>query len=203
MKKIVFLLVLVFVMFLTTVTAMAAGTDSATPETGFTEDKADEAEAEPEINVAELELKYGDIFFGEATSAKKIVSFARDEKTGEIGVHIYPHHLRFLFEVFALEVDYKNPVIMLMYIKVDGKYVPLVDVKRGTNLTQETYFLKTTVDLKYLSSSSKVNEIRIIAFKKNDIDNLVLDENLEITDMIKSVRAWDTFDKPSNPFKAY
>jgi hypothetical protein len=94
----------------------------------------------------------------------------------------------------ALEVDTANPVIMLMYIKADDVYVPLVDVNTGTNMTQEIYYLNTTVDLLYLGSS-KVNEIRIIAFRKNDIDELTIDSNLQIIDIKKSVRPWNFIEK--------
>jgi len=199
-KKMIFLLVLVFALFLTTVTALAAGTDSATPETGFTEDKADKAEAKQEINIVDLEVKYRDIFFGNASSGKEIISLAKDKK-GDIGQRVYPYELRFFFEALVQEVDPANPVIMLMYIKVDGDYVPLIDVDRGTNMTQEVYYLSTTVDLKYMKSSKKANEIRIIAFRKNDIDKLALDDNLQIVDISKTVSPWNIFEKVNNYLK--
>lgn len=193
-KKLVFLLVLLFALLLTTVTALAAGTDSATPGTGFTEDKSDKAEAKPEIKVVDLEAEYGEIFFGDVTSSREIISLVTDEK-GDVGKRVYPNNLRYLFEAMALEIDPSNPVVMLMYIKVDDKYVPLIDVDTGSNMTQEVYYLDTTVDLKYLKSTNKVNEIRIIAFRKNDAGKLALDENLQIIDITKTVRPWNIFEK--------
>ncbi|HHW21345.1 MAG TPA: hypothetical protein GXX26_00475 [Clostridiaceae bacterium] len=193
-KKVVFLLVMMFVLLLASVTAFAAGTDSATPEAGFTEDKAGSEKAVSEISVSDLEAKYGDIFFGDVKSTREIVSIVEDKKTGDAGKRIYPYNLRYFFEAMALEMDTENPVIMLTYIKVDGVYVPLTDVVTKTNITQEVYYLSTTVDLAYLGSN-KVNEIRIIAFKKNDIDKLALDENVQIIDIKKSVRPWNLIEK--------
>lgn len=197
-KKIVFLLVMVFVLAFASVTALA-GTDSATPEAGFTEDKvgSEEAaevveEAIPEISVSDLEAKYGYIFFGDVQSTKEIVTIVNDN--GAEGKRIYPYDLRYFFEAMALEVDISNPVIMLMYIKVGDVYVPLVDVNTGTNMTQEIYYLNTTVDLIYLGSS-KVNEIRIIVFRKNDIDNLELENNVQIIDINKTVRPWNLMER--------
>jgi hypothetical protein len=193
-KKVVFLLVMVFVLLLASVTALAADTDSSTPEAGFTEDKASSEEVIPEISIIDLETKYGDVFFGDVQSNKEIVSIVKDSDNGDEGKRIYPYDLRYFFEAMALEVDTANPVIMLMYIKADDVYVPLVDVNTGTNMTQEIYYLNTTVDLLYLGSS-KVNEIRIIAFRKNDIDELTIDSNLQIIDIKKSVRPWNFIEK--------
>lgn len=191
-KKVVFLLVVVLILLFASVTA-SAGTDSATPEASFTNDKASIEEVIPEISVVDLENKYGDIFFGDVKSSKEIVTIVSD-KNGDVGKRIYPYDLRYFFEVMALEVDVSNPVVMLMYIKEDSAYVPLIDVETGSNMTQEVYYLNTTVDLKYLGSN-KVNEIRIIFFRKNDIDNLALDSNVQIMDINKSVRPWNLFEK--------
>lgn len=192
-KKVVFLLVMVLVLLFASVTASAAGTDSATPEAGFTNDEASSEEVIPDISVVDLENKYGDIFFGDVKSSKEIVTIVSD-KNGDVGKRIYPYDLRYFFEVMALEVDVSNPVVMLMYIKEDSAYVPLIDVETGSNMTQEVYYLSTIVDLKYLGSN-KVNEIRIIFFRKNDIDNLALDSNVQIMDINKSVRPWNLFEE--------
>lgn len=192
-KKVVFLLVMMFVLLFASVTALAAGTDSATPEAGFTDDKVISEEAVPEISVSDLEAKYGDIFFGDVQSSKEIVSIVNDSN-GVAGKRIYPYDLRCFFEAMALEVDVSNPVVMLMYIKADDVYVPLVDVNTGTNMTQEIYYLNTTVDLLYLGSN-KVNEIRVIVFRKNDVDELAPDSNLQIIDIKRSLRPWNFIEK--------
>lgn len=192
-KKVVFLLVMMFVLLIASVTAFAAGTQSATPEASFTEDKTNVTEVEPEVSISDLEAKYGDVFFGDVKSTKEIVPIIYER--------VYPHELRHVFTGMALEIDKTtNPVIMLMYIKVDGVYVPLVDVNTGSNITQEPYCLKTTVDLNYLGSN-KVNDIRIIVFRKKDIENLAIDQNLQITDLSISVRSWNLFDKAANLLK--
>ena len=60
---------------------------------------------------------------------------------------------------------------MLMYIKVDDTYVPLKDIER-INITEEVCYLETTVDLNYIGAN-KVNKIRVIVFRKNDVENLI------------------------------
>lgn len=198
-KKVVFLLVMMFVLLLATVTSFAAGTDSTTPEAGFTEDKANVAQPELEVSVSDLEVKYGDIFFGDVKSSKEIVTLGVNEN-GEIGKRDkYPYELRFTFILTALELDETNPLIMLMYIKEDGVYVPLVNINTGSNKTQKVFCLEPIVDLKYLGKD-KVNEVRFIAFRKNDINRLTL-ENIQIIDIKKTVRPWNLFEKAGNLLK--
>lgn len=194
-KKVTFLLVMVFVLLIASVTAFAAGTDSTTPKSGFTEDKARLKETVPEVSVSDLEVKYGEIFFGNVKSSKEIVFIQCDNRE-------YGHELRRLFTGQATDsvTDNNNPVIMLMYIKVDGVYVPLIDVNTRTNMTQELCYLKTVVDLKYLGTN-KVNEVRAIAFRKNNVDKLALDENLQITDLSITFGPWDPIKKVTNFLK--
>ena len=54
------------------VTALAADTDSSTPEAGFTEDKASSEEVIPEISIIDLETKYGDVFLVMSSQTKKL-----------------------------------------------------------------------------------------------------------------------------------
>lgn len=181
-KKIAFLLALLFVLVLASVTAFAAGTDSKTPEAGFTQDKADE------ISVEDLEKNYGDIFFDAKSKSDKVivkVTYQRKSTTK------YPLRYHFVSSIGSILSDSNhNPIVMLMYIKKDGKYVPLCDVNTGKNITEQPYYVSSTVDLAYLGSN-KVNEVRILIFRKKDIDKLSLDENLQITDLSISVPFWD------------
>jgi hypothetical protein len=188
-KKIVFLLVMVFVLLVASVTVFAAETDQETTNVGFTEDKAAiaVAEADNAVSVNSLEKKYGNVFFAEdSESDLELVSidYGRD----------YPHEMRHLFYGQINDFDIENPYIMLMYIKIDGTYVPLDDVERNTNMTEEVCYLKTAVDLEYIGLN-KVNEVRIIIFRKNNADNLVMNENLQITNLDITFRRWNVIER--------
>lgn len=183
-KKIVFLLVMVFVLLIASVTVFAAETDSEASQVGFTEDKATLAaeKANKEVSVSSLEDKYSEVLFSEdSESGLEIVpiKYKRD----------YPHQMRHLFYGHISDFDMNNPYVMLMYIKIDGTYVPLNDVERKTNMTEGVCYLDTTVDLEYLGQN-KVNEVRIVIFRKNDADNLILDKNLQITNLRLTFSRW-------------
>lgn len=191
-KKFTFLLVMMFVLLFASVTALAAGTDSTTSEAGFTEDKAI-AEGNSEIkSVSDLESKYGSIFFHEkSTDGQDIITvkYVR-EKTSE-------SELRYTFtgsleSTTSAAID--NPVVMLLYIKIDGEYVALVDIDTGSNATVESGLTMSTVNLHYLGSD-KVNDVRVIAFRRGNAGSLVLGENLQITDLQITVRPWNVVEK--------
>lgn len=188
-KKIVFLLVMIFVLLIASVTVFAAETDLETSKVGFTKDEAILAveETGKKVSVSGLEKKYGEIFFGEDTESDLeivTIDYGRD----------YPHEMRHLFYGQISDFDIKNPYIMLMYIKIDGAYAPLCDVERNTNMTEEVCYLKTAVDLEYIGLN-KVNEVRIIVFRKNDADNLVLNENIQITNVDITFRRWNLIER--------
>jgi len=188
-KKIVFWLVMIFVLLIASTTVFAAETNLETSNIGFTEDKTilAVADTDKEVSVSDLEKKYSEVFFGEDTESDlEIVpiDYGRD----------YPHEMRHLFYGQINDFDVNNPYIMLMYIKIDGTYVPLNDVERKTNMTEGVCYLKTAVDLEYIGLN-KVNEVRIIVFRKNDVDNLVLDENLQVTNLEISFRRWNFIEK--------
>ena len=102
--------------------------------------------------------------------------------------------MRHLFYGQINDFDIENPYIMLMYIKIDGTYVPLNDVKENTNMTEGVCYLKTAVDLEYIGLN-KVNEVRIIIFRKNNADNLVMNENLQITNLDITFRRWNVIER--------
>ena len=183
-KKLVFLLVIVFVLLIASVTVFATETDVKASNVGFTEDKASLA---AEVSVSGLENKYGEVFFGENSESDLglfVINYGRE----------YPYRTRHTFTVHANKHDENNPYIMLMYIKVDNTYVPLNDVERNTNMTEEVCYLTTQVDLEYIGLN-KVNEVRIIIFRKNDADNLVLNENLQITNLDITFRRWNLIER--------
>jgi len=188
-KKIVFWLVVIFVLLLATTTAFAAETNTETSNIGFTEDKTILAVADTgtEVSVRDLERKYGDVFFGEDTESDLVlisIGYGRQ----------YPYEKRHVFYGQTDDFDVDDPFVMLMYIKIDGTYVPLNDVERKTNITEEVSYLTTAVDLEYIGLN-KVNEVRIIIFRKKDIDNLILNENLQVTNLDISFRRWNLIER--------
>jgi hypothetical protein len=187
-KKLVFLLVMIFVLLSVSVTVFA-GTGSDAPEVGFTDDKAnlENKDSGNKVRVSDLEEKYGEVFFGEdSESSTEIVSINYGR--------VYPFEMRHEFFGQTNDYDIQNPHIMLMYIKRDGKYVRLKDVERKTNITEEICYLNTVVDLENIGQN-KVNEVRVIIFRKNDVDNLVLDENLQITNFEITFRRWNPVER--------
>ena len=188
-KKIVFLLVMIFVLLIASVTVFAAETDSETTEVGFTEDKAilEVEETDKGVSVSDLEEKYSEVFFADDSESDMDIVTINYERE-------YPHEMRHLFFGQIDDFDIENPYIMMMYIKEDGVYVPLNDIENDTNMTEEVCYLKTAVDLEYIGLN-KVNEVRIIIFRKNDVDNLVLNENLQITNVDITFRRWNLIER--------
>lgn len=175
-KKVFFLLAMVFILLTASVSVFAAETDKAQPDASLTNDKG-------EIILSSLEERYCEVFFSEETrSTTEFVSIGY--------TRVYPHEMRYLFFAPTDDFDIDNPYIMLMYIKVDNIYVPLNDIEKESNITEEVCYLDTTVDLHYIGANS-VNEIRAVVFRKDDVDNLVLDGNVQITDLEVSFSKWN------------
>ena len=187
-KRIAFLLIMMFILLLATVTSFAAETESTTPEAGFTEDEANRRE---EVSVSDLEKKYGDILFAENSESDKKIIVVGYERA--ISVENPLRHT-FTGAVDGSSSDIANPVVMLMYIKVDGEYVPLLDIDTEKNMTDGVLVTNSTVDLKYLGSD-KVNEVRVIAFRKSDAKKLQLNANVQITDLEITVRPLGLIEK--------
>lgn len=187
-KKLVFLLVTMFVLLLASVTAFAVDTEASTPETGFTKDKADKPSVTTEvsISVSDLESEYGDLFFSEDSNTEdKFVSFKFNREYTISGLR-YNATGTFTDSV-------KDPVVILMYIKVDGEYVPLNDVDTNSNLSEGNFVSNAKVDLHYLGND-KVNDIRIIAFSKKDAKNLDI-KKIQVTDIQIVARPWTLGEK--------
>lgn len=186
-KKITFLLVMLFVLLIATVTAFAAEDGSLAPEAGFTQDKA--ILSKSGISVSALNSKYEDVFFADGVESSK------GKELVPIGyTRVYPYNMRHLFFAPIDDFDMDNPYIMLLYIKIDDVYVPLNDIEKKTNITEEVCYLNTTVDLYYLGAN-KVNKVRAIVFRKNDAENLVLDKNLQITNLNVSFSRWNPVER--------
>lgn len=188
-KKIVFLLVTVLVLLLASVTALAVETQAPTPEAGFTKDKTDtiRVTTEVSITVSELESKYSDLFFAdESATEDKYVTFKYDRVNTISGLR---HNITGTFSESV-----KEPLVILMYIKIDGVYVPLKDVDTGSNMSEGPSMMSCSkVDLEYLSSTEH-NEVRIIAFYKKD--SLKLDSNrVQVTDLKILAKPWTLSEK--------
>jgi hypothetical protein len=185
-KKITFLLVLLLVLLGASVTAFAAGTESTTPA-------ADNVEANTlaEVSISDVEAIYGDVFLDVSSkSDTKVIKVVYER------VYNLENPLRYTFTGSAADksTDMKNPIIMMMYIKVDGKYIPLCDIDTGDNITKGLIITNSKVDLKYLGVN-KVNEIRIVAYRKSEAGRLQLNNNLQITDMDITVSPWKLVEK--------
>ncbi|MGI6049823.1 MAG: hypothetical protein ACOYEI_03175 [Acetivibrionales bacterium] len=180
-KKVFFFLAIMLILLTASVNVFAAETDALEPEASLTNDKG-------EIIISSLEEKYSEVFFSEdAQSANELVSIGYSR--------VFPYEMRHLFVTPVLEdFDVDNPYIMLMYIKVDDTYVPLKDIERESNITEEVCYLETTVDLNYIGAN-KVNKIRVIVFRKNDVENLILDENLQITNLDITFSRWNIIER--------
>ncbi|NLM73028.1 MAG: hypothetical protein GX184_03225 [Clostridiaceae bacterium] len=188
-KKLSFLLVFIFALIAASVTAFAAGTESTTPEAGFTEEKI-QVEEDYDDFIEALEEKYKDIFFDEnASSTAKIVEQIKYKRSASV---IYSK--RHVFNCRVSEAKYDDPVVLLMYIKIDGKYKPLEDVDSGDNYTIKPHHFSTKVDLEYIGANA-VNEVRAILFRKSAADNLELNKNVQIVDFEIAVREWTLIEK--------
>jgi hypothetical protein len=244
LKKITFLVVLLCGLYIASVSAYAAETDSITP-TGIAPDsfsgsfvpaadlatnkdiivndnttgaydeavpsqipdkikKSDEQNAsgdapEEESNIAdpgsESEITdyagvYGDVFFDPASSTDDIIismkkwnhnDFSNDPLSYVLSGTVIPNP----------DDPSDSPVIILFYIKSDGQYVPLyltdVPDSKTNMLVKESPLIVSYVDLLHIGSD-KPNEVRIIAFRKEDANNLVLGENLQVTNLSIVVR---------------
>lgn len=191
-KRITFLLVFIFVTILASVTALA-GTETTTPEAGFTEDKIHLTEP---LSIDDLERTYSELFFNPDTSSNvKIVDEIKYKRSASV-----VHNRRHRFYCSGQEWKKDDPLVMLMYIKKDGEYVPLNDVDTGINLTEQPYYLSTTVDLEYIGLN-KVNDVRIIIFRKSDAGNLVKGGNVQIENLQISFRDWNFIEKVEITFK--
>lgn len=186
-KRVTFLLVLLLVLLTASVTAFATGTESTTPEASFTNDEADFLE----ISTSGLEELYSDVFFNESSVSDTQIITIMYERAISMG-----NSLRFTFTGTSsdMSTNMDNPIMMLLYIKVDGKYIPLVDIGTGENITEGLVVTNSEVDLEYLGTK-KVNEVRLIAFRKNNADILKVNENLQITDLDITVRPWNFVEK--------
>ncbi len=197
-KRFVFLLVLLLVLMGSTLTALAENTDIPTKGSVTVEKIPSDITSAGGIEY--YASKNEDVFFNqdESSADSFLVSIAanRDLKANDPLRFILNGSVRIDSDA---KLDQDDTVIILLYIKRDGKFVPLttVDAKinKDTNLVETPLLLYAKVKLDNLGND-KVNEIRVIAFHKSDLKGkLELDKNLQITDMKVVARTYSFMER--------
>ncbi len=197
-KRFIFLLVLVLVMIASALTAFAGNEVPSMGLSLVTEDKAPPTITTPG-GIAYYEEKNAALFFDpdNASEEEFLVTMSSRRDTRAVDP------LRYLLTGSVLRApgetvdSSEDTVILLLYIKRDGEYVPLatIDAKlhADTNMVESPLLFYTKVMLDNLGND-KVNELRIIAFRRTDADQLELGKTLQITDM-KVVARTSVFDR--------
>ena len=184
-KRFVFLLVLVLVLMASTVTALAG---NEVP----TVDRVTEVNTPPAITspggISYYAKQNKDVFFDPDTASDTefLVTLSATRETRAIDP------LRYILTGSVLRAPgetvttAEDTVMLLLYIRREGEFVPLTTIDArlhaDTNMVETPLLVYSKVMLDNLGSD-KVNEVRVIAFRKTDADNLVLGETLQITDM--------------------
>lgn len=190
-KRFVFLLVLLLVLMAGTVAVLAADTDPVR--------KVNVEIAPPNIispgGVKYFAEKNGKLLFDQDTNSEEnfllTVAASRDLKAN--------NPLRFVLTGSVQQVDTEeDTLIVLLYIKRDGKFVPLetVDAKvnKDTNLVETPKLLYAKIELDNLGTD-KVNELRVIVFYRSQMKKLDLDKTLQITDIKVVARTYTVMDR--------
>jgi len=66
---------------------------------------------------------------------------------------------------------------------VDDTYVPLKDIERESNITEEVCYLETTVDLNYIGANKVNKDSGSLSLERMMWKTSFLDENLQITNL--------------------
>ena len=185
-KKITFLLVLLLGLIFASISAYAT-TDTGTtaPDTGLTNEATGSApsrtstteekeEEEESIDYEQCVTEFLDPDV-EATDSF-LVNIKWNQKDPVNNPLLYV-----LTGTIKQDSESGSPLVVMLYIKADDLYIPLI-CRGGTNIieTGSVAFVSRT-DLLYLGSD-RVNEVRIIAFRKEDADNLIPGVNVQISD---------------------
>ena len=184
-KRFVFLLVLVLVLMASTLTALAGNEVPSVDR--VTEEKAPPAITSPG-GIAYYAKQNKDVFFDPDTTsdADFLVTLSATRDTRAIDP------LRYILTGSVLRAPgetvttAEDTVILLLYIKREGEFVPLITIDArlhaDTNMVETPLLVYSKVMLDNLGND-KVNEVRVIAFRKTDADDLALGKTLQISDM--------------------
>ena len=164
--------------------------DSTAPDTVLNNEEALAEITSPEIKMIDYFEKYADLILNtETASTENIIVNIKNSHHNDLSLNL----LSYVLTGSVIPNDEQpsdSPVVILFFIKENGKYVPLylTDNKdEKTNKLEKETTIVSYVDLLYLGAD-KINDVRIAAFRKEDADNLVLGENLQITDISITVR---------------
>ncbi|SHJ21663.1 hypothetical protein [Thermoclostridium caenicola] len=218
-KKLIFLLVLLLGLGLASVTAYAT-TDTGTtaPGTSLTKDNVSSPGTPGTIQAISSETESasnGASAQSEETEQEEAVDYeqyasqfldTKVDTTDNFIVNIKwnqkdpvnnPLHY-VLTGTVKQDSDSSSPVIVMLFIKADDVYIPLV-CSNGSNVIEVggVAFVART-DLLYLGSD-RVNEIRILAFRKEHAADLVPGVNLQITDKLITAKKTVIIPVPINP----
>ena len=197
MKRFVFLLVLMLILLVSTITVLA-DTDSGKD---FKESVTIE-KAVPDIltrsGIEYYSEKYADVFFDSTKVSDELelvqINVLRDYNSDDSLRHI----LTGTVNQDAVSDAFADPVVMLMYIKVDGKYESLeaIDLKSDEtlNVVKGNILIYSKVKLETIGKD-KPNDVRLIIFQKSNVKKLVLNKNLQIVDKKIIVRNFTVLDR--------
>ena len=167
--------------------------DSAALDVGLNNEEAEiksneESLAEitsPEIKMIDYLEKYADLILNPETAAtENIIANINNKHHNDLSMNPLSYVLTGSV-IPNIDQPSDSPVVVLFFIKENGKYVPLYltdNKSEKTNKLEKETNIVSYVDLLYLGAD-KTNDIRIAVFRKDDADSLVLGENLQITDI--------------------
>ena len=186
-KRFIFLLVLVLVLIASTLTALAGNEIPGVETTLVTEEKAPLTITTPG-GITYYEEKNAEVFFNPDNASEEdflvTLTARRDPRSPEPLRHLITGSV--LRDVGDQPITVEDTVMLLLYIKREGTYEPLMTIDNklfpDSHMTASPTLFYTKVLLDNLGND-QVNELRIIAFKQKDADQLVLGETLQITDM--------------------
>ena len=78
-------------------------------------------------------------------------------------------------------------MVIMTFIEDGDEYIPLVNITDGEYIFEEDWIFSSNVKLLHIGSK-ETNKLRLIAFRKAEQENLILDENLQISDFDITVR---------------
>ncbi len=191
-KRFVFLLVLLLALMASTVTASA---NAYPQQEGVTEDEIRLDFTAPG-RMMQYETLYKEEFFGEQLSNGKDFQVTLSARREVLAAD----PLRFILSGYVGQMDGNatETVVVLLYIKRDGVFVPLKIIDGQE--TREAHLLETPT-LLYAKArldnlgNDKVNDLRIVAFRRSDVDRLELNENLQVTDIQVVARSFTVMDR--------
>lgn len=187
-KRLAILLVLAMLMMTFTGIMASAEVTSASPSESTNEKTAET------FSVSEIVKKYSPVFF-DAESASDdsfIVEIEVDRDYSK------EDPLAYILSgmVESDGYDAADPYVMLMFIETEDGYKALynTEARSETNVVKNICFMYAKVTLLNLGSD-KHNDVRLVLFRKSDAADLILGENLQITDLRIIAKPYNVFER--------